>query len=104
MNRQGRRILRACKLCSAGVSLCRKVQAKVGLFGGHSEVGKVLLPVAMRFDAAAASCAVLGSGESMWPTHDGLSDGEWTVFVPHKPDVKGHCTYQDVGLRGMGDA
>jgi Tol biopolymer transport system component len=42
----------------------------VGIFEGHGDVGTVLHPGAVEFDAAKGSYAIAGSGENMWLASD----------------------------------
>ena len=48
-------------------SACGQVESGgVGIFDGHQDVGTVLHPGSIRFDAAKQSYTVVGSGENMW--------------------------------------
>src|SRR5437879_6509620 len=42
----------------------------VGIFEGHADVGTVLHPGSVAFDASTRSYTVAGSGENMWSTQD----------------------------------
>ncbi len=44
----------------------------VGIFEGHGDVGTVLHPGAVEYDASARTYTVSGSGENMWATADGF--------------------------------
>ena len=60
-----------CRCCVAAVFglagiAGAKAQRPVGLFSDHQDVGAVLHPGSVRFDAAAGSYAITGSGENMW--------------------------------------
>ncbi len=53
----------------AGVLLAH-AQAPSGLFESHSDVGTVLHPGSVQYDAAAGTYTVSGSGENMWAAAD----------------------------------
>src|SRR5260370_12101382 len=44
--------------------------APVGVFESHSDVGAVLHPGSVEYDAAKRSYTIAGSGENMWSTKD----------------------------------
>jgi TolB protein len=46
--------------------------AQVGLFEGHGDVGTVLHPGSLDFDASKRSYTIAGSGANMWSTNDGF--------------------------------
>jgi TolB protein len=69
--------------------------AQVGLFEGHGDVGTVLHPGSLDFDAAKRSYTIAGSGENMWSTKDGFQ------FAWRK--VSGDVTLTaDISLIGKG--
>ncbi len=45
-------------------------QPQLGIFAGHGDVGTVLHPGSVTFDAAAKTYTIAGSGENMWGTRD----------------------------------
>ncbi len=64
-------VLYAHLLLAVGLLLpCSRAYGQRGVFTGHGDVGKVLHPGAVRFDATAGSYTVSGSGENMWAAHD----------------------------------
>jgi hypothetical protein len=50
----------------------QSVASPVGIFEGRSDVGKVLHPGSIVFDAARKTYAISGSGHNMWATEDGF--------------------------------
>ena len=57
--------------CSWGfVAEFVSAEAPVGIFAGHADVGSVLHPGSVEFDAATQSYTVSGSGENMWFAKD----------------------------------
>ena len=48
----------------------RAADAKVGVFEGHGDVGVVLHPGSVKYDEAAKTYTVSGSGENMWAARD----------------------------------
>jgi hypothetical protein len=60
---------------AVGVALCclrtgLAQNARGSLFGNHGDVGTVLHPGSARFDAAAGTYTITGSGENMWGARD----------------------------------
>jgi TolB protein len=66
-------------VCAAGVAcfggrggLIHAADEAVGLFEAHGDVGTVLHPGTVEFDAEKKTYAISGSGENMWSTQDGF--------------------------------
>src|SRR5438105_1690083 len=70
------RVLTACGVAvllpvAAALSLSAPpADAGLGIFEGHADVGTVLHPGSVTFDAAARTYSVAGSGENMWAAKD----------------------------------
>jgi hypothetical protein len=65
--------------CTAAIILAaltgiraRGADGAVGVFEAHGDVGTVLHPGAVEFDAEKKTYTISGSGENMWSTQDGL--------------------------------
>ena len=54
-------------LATAGLA---QAQSAVGIFENHSDVGTILHPGSVDFDAAKGTYTITGSGENMWSTKD----------------------------------
>src|SRR5262249_48655640 len=73
----------------------RQTAAKVGIFEGHGDLGKVLHPGSATYDRRAQAYTVAGSGENMWATRDAFH------FVWKK--VTGDLSLAaDISFRGKG--
>lgn len=72
-----------------------KAADRVGVFEGHGDVGVVLHPGSVRYDGAAKTYTVTGSGENMWAARDAFHFA-WAKVTG---DV---ALAADVALVGMG--
>ena len=60
----------SCMVLVLSTSACAQTLAAVGIFESHGDVGTVLHPGAVEFDAAKRTYTISGSGENMWATAD----------------------------------
>jgi Tol biopolymer transport system component len=106
------------------VGLARAAEP-VGLFADHSDVGTVLHPGSVVYDAAKRSYTISGSGENVWATADAFQfvwkkmEGDFTLTAdisvlgqggdPHKKamlmarqSLDADSAYADVAMHGVG--
>ena len=112
----------ACVLMAAGLA---RAAEPVGLFADHSDVGTVLHPGSVVYDAAKRTYTIRGSGENVWATADAFQfvwkkmEGDFTLTAdisvlgqggdPHKKamlmarqSLDADSAYADVALHGVG--
>ena len=100
-------------------------QASIGMFDGHSDVGKVLHAGAAKYDGATHSYTVTGSGENIWVSPDAFHfvwkkvSGDFALTAdvaflsaggnPHRKAVlmvrqslDADSVYADIALHGVG--
>jgi Tol biopolymer transport system component len=102
-----------------------QAQTPIGLFTGHTDVGTVLHPGSVQYDAARHEYTISGSGENVWATSDAFQfvwkkmEGDFTLTAdisvlgqggdPHKKamlmarqSLDADSAYADVALHGVG--
>ncbi len=119
-------VLCGCLLMSASVRAPAQTAAEpIGLFAGHTDVGTVLHPGSILYDAARHSYTTSGSGENVWATADAFQfvwkkmEGDFTLSAdisilgqggdPHKKallmarqSLDADSAYADVALHAAG--
>lgn len=64
-------VMLACTLIFSGVlSPAQSASSPLGIFEGHGDVGTVLHPGSVHYDAAKGTYTITGSGENMWSVED----------------------------------
>ncbi|MGD0045723.1 MAG: hypothetical protein ABSE42_01795 [Bryobacteraceae bacterium] len=123
MNRRSVRwAMRGCLLLAVGLA---RAQPPLGLFAEHTDVGTVLHPGSVVYDAARRSYTISGSGENVWAAVDAFQfvwkkmEGDFTLTAdisvlgqggdPHKKamlmarqSLDPDSAYADVALHGVG--
>jgi hypothetical protein len=108
-----------------GRAWAQAVPVPIGLFAEHADVGTVLHPGSVVYDAAKHSYTIRGSGENVWATADAFQfvwkkmEGDFTLTAdisvlgqggdPHKKamlmarqSLDADSAYADVALHGVG--
>ena len=114
-----------CLLAAAGGRAQPQTAEPIGLFADHTDVGAVLHPGTVVYDAAKHSYTISGSGENVWATADAFQfvwkkmEGNFTLTAdisvlgqggdPHKKamlmarqSLDADSAYADVALHGVG--
>ena len=123
--RSARWLMCGCLLAAAGGRAQAQAAQPIGLFADHSDVGTVLHPGSVVYDAAKRSYIISGSGENVWATADAFQfvwkkmEGDFTLTAdisvlgqggdPHKKamlmarqSLDADSAYADVALHGVG--
>lgn len=113
------------RMMAAAIMLLPAMMAQPGIFEGHGDVGTVLHPGSVEYDAAQKSYRITASGENLWGTADAFhfvwmkvsGDGWITAEIafptttgdPHKKAVlmarqslDADAAYADVAVHGVG--
>jgi Tol biopolymer transport system component len=121
-DRVARLLLFCCLMMAAGLA---RAQTPLGLFTDHADVGAVLHPGSVAYDAARHSYTISGSGENVWATADAFQfvwkkmEGNFTLSAdisvlgqggdPHKKgmlmarqSLDADSAYADAALHGVG--
>ena len=112
-------------LAAAGRAQAQAAAGPIGLFSDHTDVGTVLHPGSVVYDAARHSYTISGSGENVWAAADAFQfvwkkmEGDFTLTAdisvlgqggdPHKKamlmarqSLDADSAYADVALHGVG--
>ncbi|MGA2039598.1 MAG: hypothetical protein ABSH42_10010 [Bryobacteraceae bacterium] len=123
--RSARWAMCGCLLTATGGRAQAQAAEPIGLFTDHTDVGTVLHPGSVVYDAAKRSYTISGSGENVWATADAFQfvwkkmEGDFTLTAdisvlgqggdPHKKamlmarqSLDADSAYADVALHGVG--
>src|SRR5271157_5295019 len=61
-----------CRMMAVAIMLSPAAMAQPGIFEGHGDVGTVLHPGSVEYDAGQKTYRITGSGDNIWGTTDAL--------------------------------